>query len=350
MIRITRPAAALALLALACEQEPQELPFALDSDDPVTQTVDASRETVLSSPAGASLRVPPQALASGTQITMTPQPTANTVGAATGGQIIPGTVFAVTPQGAPLANPAALDLRFPQQSLTPSQEIGLIAVNNTGEKVAYLRTATVDLSSRVVRGEIDQLGTVGAMVATDVVAPQAGALPPATGGTIASATAGALAGAPVTYAASCSVVSGNSCAGAGGVINIRASESILNRYGATRLGLVGSVIEAELTFDPLTNLVTGSISFESAMRMRLGGSVSGTLVYDELVTGPGSTPQPTPYVVQGAEVIIDGQHYPFTVANNTLTLHIPPTEIELENDDGSTTTGTIAASIVLRRQ
>lgn len=350
MKTFTRSAAALALLALGCEQEQQSLPFQLESEEPVTRTVSANQETVVSSPSGATLTLPPNSLPSGTQVTMTPQPTATSVGAPAGAPVIGGTVFGLSPTGTTLSEPASVDIRYPQQTLSPTQELGLIGVNNTGTEIAFMRRATVDLTSRVVSAKIETLGTVGALIAPDVLTPQAGTAAPPTGGPIASLVgAGAFGSAPVTYRASCSIVGATLCTGSSGVVTVHVSQNIADRY-ASRMAMVGTTAEAELTFDPQTSTVTGSISYESVLRARLGGSVTGTLVFDNLVTGPGSSAQPTPYVIQGAQIIIDGQTYGFTVANNTLTLILPPEEIELENNDGTTTTGTISASLVLQRQ
>ncbi|MBV9108744.1 MAG: hypothetical protein JO306_05025 [Gemmatimonadetes bacterium] len=158
-----RPIAALAAvvtLLAACERG-QQLPFDR-AQDPVTRTVGDQGATV-STPAGASVAIPAGAVATATQVTLTPTTAPATTAS---GAAASSNAFRLDPAGLALAKPADVDL-----SINRGDNAWLASVVvQTPSGTVESGDAGVDLASGVLRGQIGSLGTVQAVI------PEAGAI------------------------------------------------------------------------------------------------------------------------------------------------------------------------------
>lgn len=153
--------AALACAALAACDKGQQLPFE-QTGDPVTRTIGDAGATV-STPAGASVQLPAGAVASGTQVSLTPTVAPASTASGTAASV---NAFVLQPAGLSLAKSAGVDLTVNRAenawlaSVVVQTPTGLVETGDAG----------VDLASGVLRGQITALGTVQAVI------PEAGAV------------------------------------------------------------------------------------------------------------------------------------------------------------------------------
>jgi len=153
--------AALACAALAACDRGQQLPFE-QTDDPVTRTVGDNGATV-STPAGASVQLPAGAVASGTQVSLTPTVAPASTASGTAASV---NAFVLQPAGLSLAKAADVDL-----TVNRAENAWLASVVvQTPNGLVESGDAGVDLATGVLRGQIAALGTVQAVI------PEAGAV------------------------------------------------------------------------------------------------------------------------------------------------------------------------------
>lgn len=146
------------ILAAACEQESQKLPFDA-GDSPVEQTVTSNGGSI-SSVAGASVHFPSGSVSGDVVVKMTP--TANTESVS--GTPASDNAFELAPAGLELGQPAAVELKLSGAART-SQDAWLASVVNTVPAgVIEGSAADLDLSSGLARAEINHLGKIALVV------------------------------------------------------------------------------------------------------------------------------------------------------------------------------------------
>lgn len=147
--------AALACAALAACDKGQQLPFE-QTNDPVTRTVGSDGATV-STPAGASVQLPAGAVASGTQVSLTPTVAPASTASGTAASV---NAFVLQPAGLSLTKAADVDL-----NVNRAENAWLASVVvQTPNGLVESGDAGVDLASGVLRGQITALGTVQAVI------------------------------------------------------------------------------------------------------------------------------------------------------------------------------------------
>jgi len=147
--------AALACTALAACDKAQQLPFE-QTNDPVTRTVGSDGATV-STPAGASVQLPAGAVASGTQVSLTPTVAPASTASGTAASV---NAFVLQPAGLALAKAADVDLTV---NRAENAWLASVVVQSPGGLVET-GDAGVDLATGVLRGQISALGTVQAVI------------------------------------------------------------------------------------------------------------------------------------------------------------------------------------------
>jgi hypothetical protein len=142
-------------VALAACDHAQQLPFD-NSSDPVNRTVADSGAT-LSSPAGASVKLPAGSLPGGTQVTLTPGVAPASTSSGTTASV---NAFQLAPAGLALAKPADVDLVIHRGD---NAWLASVVVQTPGGLVES-GDGGIDLATGVLRGQISALGTVQATI------------------------------------------------------------------------------------------------------------------------------------------------------------------------------------------
>ncbi|HEX7050513.1 MAG TPA: hypothetical protein VF188_09955 [Longimicrobiales bacterium] len=347
-----------ALLAAACSQDEQGTPFALDPADPVSRTIDESGGTV-STPAGLSLDIPAGALGEAVEVMVTPLSGAE-VGATIEGDVVPGTVFGLAPEGQRLEEPAGIGLSFEPSDFTDDELLALAVVDVVDGVPSYRDVGTLDLNAGILRADLRRLGTVGVRVAPMLAVQSGDPRDVASGGPLfLTAPAAVQALRPwaedrVTYTVSCGPDT-SSCVGPDGPVRAYVSPNLVERF-AGRLGAIGASIEASLSFDGASSTVEGQIRVDGVLRVRAGLSVTSKEVGYDIVTGTlgGEEPVPTEFEVDGTTLTLsqtpDGPVVlQYTATPDHLELVLPETTIELETTGGGVEQGKVWVVITMTR-
>lgn len=243
--------AALACTALSACDKGQQLPFE-QNGEPVVRTVGESGGTV-STPAGASVQLPVGAVASGTQVSLTPTvaPAATASGTAASAN-----AFVLAPAGLALAKAADVDLTVNRAenawlaSVVVQTPTGLVETGDAG----------IDLATGVLRGQIASLGTVQAVI------PEAGAILRAKP---LGTSAVRLPAAPQNAAATAATRSLKGDCGAPGKrcggLSVEVSSNLLTLVDTA--AIVYPRLSGEITINGAT--ATGSLVMTAPVRVRL---------------------------------------------------------------------------------
>ncbi len=363
---VARSAVLAATLCLAgCLQTDQTLPFELEPGASVSRTIGPLGGTISLS-SGLAIVFPVGALKTSTQITLTPRLDAAFPGDA--GRIIPGTVFDVAPAGLQLAEPARVAIRLPVKGIPATDAVRLGIARSAAGRADLVGTGSYDATSGLLSATLTTLGPVAAVVADDAI-PVGTGLPPTLGGgtfwsgpsPVGAGDAGPLLAADAQrFEASCKPEA-RRCFSSG-MVQVWASKTLLDRLGGT-LVILSPRLEADLAFsgigaNGLPTEAFGSLSLKGTLRAQLGGGVSSYEVDQTFRTGAGSSvPVTTGVVFRNNEMVLartsDGDNRTMQYGlgpigtGRLLTLRVEE-EVELENDDGSKTKGTVILFARLR--
>lgn len=347
--------------AAACLQDEQILPFDAETGARVERSVGPEGGTV-ALPAGVSVTIPPGALAATTRITLTPA--SELAFPRDAGLALPGTAFDLAPEGLALSLPARVELRVPGAPVASAELVRLGIAVRSGERANLSGGGAFDATSGILSAELPVLGPVAAVVALDALALGAGTPPTLAGGSFGSGAVGA--SAPTGAAARAERFT-SECAPGGrrcfssGLVEVWASAELLERVGGD-LVILEPRLSAEFDFDGLDasghpTRVVGSLSVRGTLRARLGQAVASYEVDETFVTGSGSGPRSTSARVEGNRLILaettneTNRVLEYGVrrigTGRMLTLRVEEV-VRLENDDGSTTDGTVVLHVRLR--
>ncbi|HSW31558.1 MAG TPA: hypothetical protein VLH75_18875 [Longimicrobiales bacterium] len=358
-----------------CLQSDQALPFELEEGATASRTIGPLGGTISLS-SGIAIVFPVGALKNGTQITLTPRLDAAFPGDA--GSIIPGTVFDVAPAGIQLAVPARVSLRLPVKGLPAADAVRLGVAQASAGRANLVGSGSYDGTSGLLSASLLMLGPVAAVLSDDAIPVGTGLPPTLGGGTFGGASpvgawrAGAwgagepagdgplLADAGQRFDASCRPEA-RRCFSSG-MVQVWASKALLDRLGGT-LVILSPRLEADLVFsgmdaNGLPTQALGSLSLKGTLRAQLGGGVSSYEVDESFRTGAGSdVPVATGVRFASNNLILsrtsDGDNRTMQYGlspigtGRLLTLRVEE-EVEMENDDGSTTKGTVILFARLR--
>lgn len=371
---------ALLFLALlvpmtGCEQVSQELPFDVDPDAPISKSISPSGGTI-STPEGLAIHFPSGSLSSPTQVTVEYLGSAAAFPGEVEGELIPESVYEVTPRAVLLNTPAQLGIRLAARTLTDDEQlrVGFAVEGPSGplmvEDVSY------DLTSGLVLGPLPALGVLGVRIAEDVIPIEEGEPPDLGGGNFGGEGAPAQPtprgnpgdGGAEQATAESQVFTVNCGSDAdqprcldSDALKIWASLTVQNRFQG-ELILVGPRVEGAITFSDFVGgnptKAQGTFRVTGILRVKVGQSVASYEVDEVLSTGSGGDPSTTGVQVSGASLIFQNtseganESFPFgLVAEGTGTrLMLEAVEdVELENDDGTITTGKMIIHLRLRR-
>ncbi len=346
-----------------CLQSDQALPFELEEGATASRTIGPLGGTISLS-SGVAIVFPVGALKTGTQITLTPRLDAAFPGDA--GPIIPGTVFDVAPAGLQLAVPAQVSLRLPVKNLPAADAVRLGVATASAGRANLVASGSYDGTSGLLTASLGTLGPVAAVLSNDAIPVGTGLPPTLGGGTFwgGAAPVGVwgplLADAGQRFEASCRPEA-RRCFSSG-MVQVWASEELLDRLGGT-LVILSPRLEADLVFSSMDahgfpTQALGSLSLKGTLRAQLGGGVSSYEVDESFRTGTGSAaPLATGVRFANNRMILartsDGNDRTMEYGlgpigtGRLLTLRVEE-EVEMENDDGSTTKGTVILFARLR--
>lgn len=276
MILLHRPFA-LAVLAgatlAACDRADQALPFDSGSVEPVTRTISAAGGTV-SSPAGASVQLPAGAVPAGTAVTLTP----TAAQAPAGGTAASAYAFQLQPAGLALTAPAGVDLRV--DAAARDAWLASVVVATPGG-VLEDGTASVDLNSGLLRGEIGTLGTVSAVIPEAAAVVRAQPLGTALRSAAPASPSAALSGLPTRALRGDCGRPGRRCEG----LAVEVGERLLALVDTA--AVIYPHISGEISIAGKT--ASGSLVAVTPLRVRLGARTTATTVHSRIVAT--ATPQ-----------------------------------------------------------
>lgn len=361
------PVALLGLVYVGCQQADQSLPFDLAAGDEATATIGPSGG-ILSVPPSFSVSIPSGALGSSIALDVarrTAGPFPSDAGAP-----IPGTAFDLGPVGTQLNTPAEVQVAVPPELLAEGEDLRLsLALQRQDGSIVSLG-GTYDVTNGLLRAQIDEIGPVAAVVAMDAIALASDAPPVLGGGSFpAPAPPGPVGPAAtshggVEFNAECSP-SARQCFSSG-LIRLWSDQSLRNRLGA-QLYLLNPTVSVRLdflSFDPngVPTEVTGSVLVSGDLRARFNSSVTKLDLQEGATTGPTTSAVATPLQVAGNLMIIQqtttldnvvefNEEIEFGIAGigttEMMTIQLEA-ELDFENSDGSTVTGTVIAHVRLR--
>jgi len=359
-----------------CLQSDQALPFELEEGATVSRTIGPLGGTISLS-SGLAIVFPVGALKNGTQITLTPRLDAAFPGDA--GSIIPGTVYDVAPAGLQLAVPARVSLRLPVKNIPAADAVRLGVAQSSAGRANLVGSGSYDGTSGLLSASLTALGPVAAVVSDDAIPVGTGLPPTLGGGTFGGGAAPVGAWGAEAWGAGEPAGDGPLLADAGqrfeascrpearrcfssGMVQVWASRELLDRLGGT-LVILSPRLEANLVFsgvdaNGLPTQALGSLSLKGTLRAQLGGGVSSYEVDESFRTGAGSdVPVATGVRFASNNMILsrtsDGDNRTLQYGlspigtGRLLTLRVEE-EVEMENDDGSITKGTVILFARLR--
>ena len=359
----------LVLILAACEQSNQELPFTVAPDQPVERQVTPQQGGNLTAVAttstgetgGISIVIPPNTIGSQTTTVTAAAVSPNTAmqqAIATqnsGGTVVSGSAFALTPEGHGLARPVNVEIQAPNvANLTGNDALRLTAVLYYNGVAETLFTPSIDLNAGMAVTTTNRLGTIALKQSADLITIEAGE-PTGTGGVV---TAPAIEGvsaamAPVAFNLACE---GQQCNQA---IHVRAGQQFVNRYrgnlGAHNLSVTGQLV---LNGDGVNygndskggmiqrGAATGQVTASFDLKAKVGKSLSSSRQTEERsLTGT--------YELRTGEgkFIVNGVTYNYTYNPNsgTFLLILPTTTVRIKQQSGPDETIQISAGIFLRR-
>jgi len=317
---------------------------------------------VISHPPDFSLRVPAGALSSSASLTVAPRISGPFPSEA--GVVLPGTAYDISPAGLTLASPARVEIRAPESLLEVGDAVrlGIALLRPDGSIVTS--TGAYDATSGLLSAPLEQLGSVAAVIELDAIDIEAGVPPTLGGGNFSGATstvAGAASVAEVNtrYRSSCSPAV-RRCFSSG-LVRVWISPELRDRLGES-LVIVSMSVFTDLdcvSFDGAgqPTSAVGEVTVEGTLKARLGQSVTSYGFDEHRVTGFGGVAEVTGVAITDNQMVFErisggsnAIEFGLTriATGELLTLRIEE-EIELDNDDGSTTTGTVIMHVRLRR-
>jgi hypothetical protein len=360
----------LCLATAGCLQSDQRLPFELEEGATVTRNIGPLGGTI-SLASGLALTFPVGALKTGTQITLTPRLDATFPGDA--GRILPGTVFDIAPAGVALFLPVRVSLRLPVKNVPTADAVRLGVAQAVAGRSSVVGLGSYDATSGLLTASLTTLGPVAAVVADDAI-PVGTGNPPTLGGgsfgSVASPAPGLTGSGPdegplpavgtQRFEASCKP-DARRCF-TSGMVQMWASSVLRTRLGSDFV-ILNPTLQADLTFsgfgaDGLPTKAIGSVTVKGTLRAQLGGGVSSYEVDESFRTGTGPRdPLETGVRFQGNKMILaftsDGNNRTMEYALQAigtgwlLTVSVEK-EVELENNDGTKTTGIVTFHARLR--
>lgn len=353
------------ILVAACLQPDQELPFELGEGTTATRTIGPNGGTV-SLPSGVAVTIPPGALSVPTSITLTPR--LDAAFPADAGRVVPGTAYDVGPSGVALRAAARLAIRLPAAGLPSEDALRLGAAYVAQGRAHLLGTGSYDATSRLLTASLPSLGPVAAVVSDDAVPVGTGTPPPLDGGSFAAGTSGAAALTGGTGGAEAMQPFSADCRPEGrrcfesGIVTMWASPELRQRLGGDMV-LLAPRVRAEISFGGLDvnghpTVALGALSVRGTLRVQLGRAVSSYEIDETFHTGTEALTAGTTSVrVQGNRIVLsrtsDGNdrvlEYTLTrIGTGRLLILRVEEDVELENDDGSKTTGRMILESRLR--
>ena len=289
-------AVAAAGVGAACQQE-QSLPFSVDQTATVEKTIGNAGGTV-STPAGAALVFPSGAVNASTPVTVAPA--APTTRIAAIGAPVATTSITITPAGQTLRAPAQFETRISPSAAQREDAWLSVVLLETPDGVRVFPNVGIDLSNGILRADIDQLGTLTAIV------PPEGAHFPVKAGTppalASSLRLGMASAEPAAVAVPGVKTLGMSCGFIGVVPADRivyctgmegyASQNLLDHYGTVEVIWPEVAGTLAMGGDPTVAggaTVTGTIASNTTFRAQ-GGNGSSAVSVPFKVTLSG-TPQ-----------------------------------------------------------
>ncbi len=362
MARLVPVGALLTSISGCLLQQDQKSPLELGEGEGAAKTIGVEGG-VISVPPNFSLNFPAGALSASSPVTVAPR--INAPFPSDGGAVLPGTAYDVSPAGLTLATPARVEIRVPPSLLEVGDDIRLgVALLNPDGSIATA-TGSYDATSGFLSAELERLGPVAAVVELDAIDVESGLPPTLGGGNFAGAptpSGGGVgaSGATLRYQSSCSP-DARRCFSSG-LIRVWISQSLRDRIGGS-LVIVAPVVDADLdflTFGPSgqPTSVVGEIRVGGILKALVGNSVVSYSYEEHSVTGSESTPSVTAVAVADNVMVFanitgdSSNEFEFglsRIATGELLTFRIEREINLENDDGSETTGTVFIHVRLRR-
>jgi hypothetical protein len=288
---------------------------------------------------------------------------------------VPGTAYDVTtPAGTTLNEPARIELSVPPELLAAGQAIRLsVAVlREDGSVVTF--GGTYDLTNGVLAADIDEIGSIAAVVSADAIALATGA-PDALGGgsfpapPLPPAPVGAAPAGPgeLNFSATCSPEA-RQCFSSG-LLRIWADDAVRERLGDD-LYLMATSFDADFTFSDfdsngLPTSIVGSLVLSGDLRARINSAVSNYDVEESVSTGSGTGALTTSVQVTGSVMVIEllttaGEElfvdtfepveYEISGIGTSEMLTVQAEiEVELQNENGPPTIGEVTIHVRLRR-
>lgn len=354
------PLACLAALQAACLQSDQPLPFDLDGGDAVSRMIGPAGGTI-SLASGLSLFIPPGALTTPTAFTVTPRLDGAFPGDA--GRVVPGTVFDVAPAGVTLRQPARVTLRLPARNLAEGEAVRVGVARAAAGRSDLIAAGSYDATAGLLTASTSTLGPFAAVVADDAIPMETGTPPTLGGGSFATGAGGVAeptgaepaAPAEHPFAASCRPEA-RRCFSSG-LVQMWVSPSLQERLGGS-LVILSPRLEAYISFgavgpDGLPAEAVGRVSIKGTLRAQLGQAVASYEVDESFRTGSGpgeGAPTVTKVRISGNRMILESTtdkndrtlEYGLVRlgTGRQLTLRVEQ-EVDLENEDGTTTRGVV---------
>ena len=230
---------------------------------------------------------------------------------------------------------------------------------------------TYDLTSGVLRTDVDVLGPMAVVIATDALPVDLGEPPALGGGTFPGPGIGPVDGplpsshGGVEFEASCAPEA-RQCFSSG-LLRVWADSVVTNRFGEN-LFLIRTRVDASLDFvdydvNGVPASLVGSVTIDGALRAKLNRIVTSYELDDAFTTGTGTTATATALQIVDAVMIVsetttsDGtielnEEIEFGIdgigTSEMLIIRIEA-DLDFENSDGTTTVGRVVAHLRLRR-
>jgi hypothetical protein len=308
-IRQQAALAAVVCVLASCQQTDQQLPFELDGSG---QTVSVGPiGGLISVPPDFSLEVPPGALASTVTVAATRRVSTFPNDA---GELVPISAYDVGPAGTSLLLPARVQIRVPPDLLGAGDELSLALALLTSGGNVITQVTSYDLNNGFLVADITELGPVAAVVAADAIpVGDLDDVPALAGGSFAppapvssggpAQSHGPVPPGAVRFTASCATFV-QSCF-ASGIVSAWVDEVVLERLGAD-IVLYNANVQGEFEFSGFVGnvptLAYGEMTVDGELRARLNSVVAGRRTGDEIsmyTTLNGSGPAPTTVFFSG---------------------------------------------------
>lgn len=358
----------VAILLSACQQVDQALPLGLAAGELVSATVDQNGG-IVSFPPSFSIRIPAGAVASATPIVVTPRN--STPYPADAGIPVPGTAFDVQPIGTTLTQVATVEVALPPEMLEAGEALRAVLAVEALDGSVRTFDGIYDLTSGVLRADVDVLGPMAVVVARDALPVEVGEPPALGGGTFPAPGPGPVDGPAlsnhggVEFTAMCAPEV-RQCFSSG-LLRVWADSVVTDRYG-DQLFLIRTRVDATLDFidfdiNGVPTSLVGSVTIDGALRARLNRVVTSYDLDDAFRTGTGGAATTTSLEIVGSAMIVAET----TTSDGTIQLDeeiefgidgVGTTEmlvirleadLDFENADGTTSVGRVVAHLRLRR-